>query len=169
MTKIVDVTVYYLEMCEPPETSILETREDLHVTFDPFPQISTYRKLYRAIGRDYHWLARRGLSEQELKEILHDPQCDLYLLQVKGEIAGMADVDNRQPEHPELVNFGLCPAFIGQGFGTWVLNWVVQKVWQSQPKRFWLHTCTLDHPAALKTYQQAGFRLYDERQIRREL
>jgi len=25
------------------------------------------------------------------------------------------------------------------------------------PKRVWLHTCTLDHPAALPNYQKARF------------
>ena len=42
------------------------------------------------------------------------------------------------------------------------------KVWSERPKRFWLHTCNLDHPAALKLYQKVGFVLYDEENFRRE-
>ena len=28
--------------------------------------------------------------------------------------------------------------------------------------RFWLHTCTKDHPAALPNYLKAGFAIYKE-------
>jgi len=37
------------------------------------------------------------------------------------------------------------------------------------PKRVWLHTCTLDHPAALPNYQKAGFAIYKEEMITREI
>jgi hypothetical protein len=29
-----------------------------------------------------------------------------------------------------------------------------------KPRRVWVHTCTLDHPSALKNYQARGFSLY---------
>jgi len=44
------------------------------------------------------------------------------------------------------------PEFIGQGLGKYFLNWTIDKAWSYQPRRFWLHTCTLDHPAAVSTY-----------------
>jgi hypothetical protein len=28
-------------------------------------------------------------------------------------------------------------------------------------RRVWLHTCSLDHPAALANYQARGFRIFD--------
>jgi catechol 2,3-dioxygenase-like lactoylglutathione lyase family enzyme len=54
------------------------------------------------------------------------------------------------------------PEFIGQGLGSWFLRWTIEKAWSYQPKRFWLHTCTKDHPAALPNYLKAGFELYKE-------
>ena len=30
--------------------------------------------------------------------------------------------------------------------------------WSRPIRRFWVHTCTLDHPAALAFYQRSGFR-----------
>jgi hypothetical protein len=38
-----------------------------------------------------------------------------------------------------------------------LLHWIIEKAWSHQPRRFWLHTCDLDHPKALAVYQQAGF------------
>ena len=57
----------------------------------------------------------------------------------------------------ELVQFGLVPEFIGQGLGKYFLNWTIDKAWSYDPRRFWLHTCTLDHKAALPNYLKAGF------------
>jgi GNAT superfamily N-acetyltransferase len=58
---------------------------------------------------------------------------------------------------------------MGQGLGKWFLHWTLDKAWSYSPQRVWLHTCSLDHPAALPNYQQAGFVLYQQENIRREL
>jgi hypothetical protein len=55
----------------------------------------------------------------------------------------------------ELTQFGLVPEFIGQGLGKYFLRWSIGTAWSYQPRRFWLHTCTLDHPRALPNYMQA--------------
>ena len=39
---------------------------------------------------------------------------------------------------------------------------VRNKAWSYQSRRFWLHTCTKDHPAALPNYLKAGFAVYKE-------
>ena len=69
----------------------------------------------------------------------------------------------------ELVQFGLMAEFIGQGLGRYFLQWTIAKAWSYKPRRFWLHTCTLDHPAALPNYQKAGFMIYQEETIKREI
>jgi hypothetical protein len=58
--------------------------------------------------------------------------------------------------------FGLIREFIGQGLGKYFLQWTIDKAWSYSPKRFWLHTCTKDHPAALPNYLKAGFAIYKE-------
>jgi len=45
----------------------------------------------------------------------------------------------------------------------------LNKAWSYEPNRIWLHTCTLDHPAALPNYLKAGFALFKQEAIRREL
>ena len=52
--------------------------------------------------------------------------------------------------------------FIGQGLGKYFLQWTIDKAWSYQPKQFWLHTCTLDHPVALPNYLKAGFTIFKE-------
>jgi len=166
---LVAVTVYYLEMLAPSGRSVPIPRDGLTVIHAQTPTIPYYRFLYDAVGSEYNWLSRRKLSDSELAAIIHDPLNDLHVLHVNGTPAGFAELDRRQPNEVELVQFGLMPDFIGQGLGKWFLQWTVDKAWSHKPKRFWLHTCTLDHAAALPTYKKAGFIQYKQDEIRREL
>lgn len=164
----VDVTVYYLEMLAPVRRSVPPPREGLTVMHAQTPTISYYRFLYDTVGREYDWFSRRQLSDDELASIIHDPRDEVHVLHVQGTPAGFAELDRRQPGDIELVQFGLMPDFLGQGLGTWFLQWTIDKAWSYQPNRFWLHTCTLDHPAALPLYKKAGFVQYKEETTRRE-
>jgi GNAT superfamily N-acetyltransferase len=167
--ELVDLTVYYLELLAPPRRFVPAPRNGLAVLHVRSPSVAYYRFLYDAVGREYHWLSRRKLSDEELSTAIQNPRNELHVLHVDGSPAGFAELDRRQQDEIELLQFGLMADYIGQGLGKWFLQWTIDKVWSYAPKRFWLHTCTLDHPAALPTYQKAGFVLYQEKQIRREL
>jgi GNAT superfamily N-acetyltransferase len=169
MTELVDVTVYYLEMLSYPQRSVPAPRDGLMVLHAQAPPVPYYRFLYDSVGKDYHWLSRRKLSDDQLGAILGDPRNELYVLHVDGSPTGFAELDRRQPDEIELVQFGLMPGFTGQGLGKWFLQWTIEKAWSYQPSRLWLHTCSLDHRAALSLYKRAGFVQFREEAIRREL
>ena len=65
----------------------------------------------------------------------------------------------------ELAYFGLFAEFRRQGLGSYLLDWAIQQALSYQPERLWVHTCELDHPAALPTYLKAGFQIYLEQVI----
>lgn len=165
----VEVTVYYLEMLAPEHRDLACPREGLTVRHVHAPSVDYYRSLYYAVGGDYHWLSRRKMSDEALAAIIGDPLDELHVLHADGQPAGFAELDRRQSNEIELVQFGLTRDYIGQGLGKWFLQWAVDKAWSYQPRRFWVHTCTLDHKAALPNYQKAGFKLYKQETIRREL
>jgi GNAT superfamily N-acetyltransferase len=169
MTELVDVVVYYLEMRAPSHQSFPAPREGLTILHVRKPSAPYYRFLYNAVGKDYHWLSRRKLSDTELESVIQSPRNELHVLHVDGSPAGFAELDRRQPEEVELVQFGLMGEFIGQGLGKWFLQWTIDRAWSYRPRRFWLHTCTLDHPAALPLYKKAGFVEFQEQAICREL
>ena len=167
--ELVDVTVYYLEMLGHSCRSVPAPRRGLSVQHVTTPTVESYRKLYNAVGSEFHWLSRRKLSDEQLAAVIQHPLNELHVLEVGGTPAGFAELDRRQPGEIELVQFGLTRDFIGQGLGKWFLQWTIDQAWSYQPRRFWLHTCTLDHPAALPNYLKAGFVLFKEEAIRREL
>ncbi|MBI2807696.1 MAG: GNAT family N-acetyltransferase [Planctomycetes bacterium] len=167
--ELVEVAVYYLEMFAPSHRTVPSPRDGLTVVHVPSPSVPFYRSLYDAVGKEFHWLSRRKMTDEALATLLGNPRNELHVLYVDGAPAGFAELDRRQPDEIELMQFGLMPEFIGQGLGRWFLQWTIDTAWSYEPRRFWLHTCTLDHPAALPNYLKAGFVLFKEEVIRREL
>jgi GNAT superfamily N-acetyltransferase len=156
------VKTIYLEMFARPERVVSPSREGLAVVHARNPTVPYYRRLYDAVGRDYDWTSRKKLSDAELAALLNDPRLEVHVLTVEGVPAGFAELDRRIDGEIELVQFGLVPEFIGQGLGRYFLQWAIDRAWSYGPRRFWLHTDTEDHPAALPNYLKAGFTVYKE-------
>jgi GNAT superfamily N-acetyltransferase len=145
-----------------PQQVVLPPREGLAVVHAKKPPVAYYRFLYDRVGRDYDWTSRKKLSNADLAALLNDPRLEVHVLMADGVAAGFAELDRRVDGEIELVYFGLMPEFIGQGLGRYFLQWTIAKAWSYAPRRFWLHTCTKDHPAALPNYLKAGFAIYKE-------
>jgi GNAT superfamily N-acetyltransferase len=156
------IKVTYLEMFARPEKVVPPPREGLAVVHAKKLPVAYYRFLYDAVGRDYDRTSRKKLSDAELAALLNDPRLEVHVLTAEGVPAGFAELERRIEGEIELVQFGLMPEFIGQGLGRYFLRWAIDKAWSYGPRRFWLHTDTKDHPAALPNYLKAGFAVYKE-------
>jgi GNAT superfamily N-acetyltransferase len=156
------ITTTYLEMVSSRHRDVPAPAGNVSIVHARKPTIAWYRFLYDAVGRDWDWTSRKKLSDDELAKILHDPRNEVHVLYLDGVPAGFAELDRRVPGEIELKQFGLVPEFIGRGLGRYFLQWTVDKAWSYLPTRFWLHTCTRDHPAAIPNYLKAGFTIYKE-------
>jgi GNAT superfamily N-acetyltransferase len=156
------VKTTYLEMFAHPQRAVPTPSKGLTFVHAKKPTVAYYRFLYDAVGREYDWTSRKKLSDAELAALLNNPRLEVHVLMADGVPAGFAELDRRIDGEIELVQFGLMPEFIGQGLGRYFLQWTIDKAWSYHPRRFWLHTCTKDHPAALPNYRQAGFVVYKE-------
>lgn len=157
-----DVKVFYLEMRSDPRRDVPAPRDDLSVVFARHPSVAYYRFLYNEVGSQWNWFRRKRWSDEELAQVIQHPLNEVHVLFVDGTPAGFAELDRRNPRDVELVQFGLMREYFGQGLGKYFLKQMVDYVWSTGPERFWLHTCTRDHQAAIPNYQQAGFELYKE-------
>ncbi len=160
---VVDVTVTYLEMLQPPTTPVGPTPAGVEVKHVRAPSVEHYRHLYDLVGHDWYWADRLAVSDAALHELLEDPRVEVHVLRVDGREAGYAELDRSEPGEVRLMYFGLAPGFIGRGLGRWFLAWAVARAWSLGPKRVWVDTCTLDHPRALPGYEAAGFRRFGTR------
>jgi GNAT superfamily N-acetyltransferase len=160
----IETLVTYLEMTGPPSAPALPPPcTGLEVRLARSATASFYRYLYGTIGADWTWVMRHLLSDDELRQILEDPEVEVNVLWLDGVPAGLAELDRREKPDIELAYFGLLPDFIGQGLGRWLLDWTIRHAWRAAPRRLWVHTCDLDHPRALRVYEKSGFRVYDRR------
>lgn len=157
-----EITVYYLEMLGHSQRQLPAPMEGLTVVEAKRPTVDFYRFLYNTVGRAYNWHSRGRLPDGELAGLIQDPLNEVQVLYAEGTPAGFAELVRRPADEIELIQFGLMPDFIGRGLGKWFLQWAIDKAWSYEPRRFWLHTCTLDHPAALPNYLNAGFKLYKQ-------
>lgn len=152
------VTVSYLELTHPPippeERSWPErvTAERLSV--------DEYLSLYARVGESVCWDQRLRMPRTELAALLASARSQIYVLRdALDEPVGLCEFERGQPDI-ELKNFGLVPSAQGKGLGSFLLRTALQREWQLQPRRIWLHTDSWDHPAAIKLYQGAGFQVY---------
>lgn len=150
--------VTYLEMTAPPATEPVESTLRLRRVVDP--TADQYRALFRKVGAPWLWFSRLTLSDAELEAIIGHPEVHLYEIAAVEAVVGMLELDFRETGQCELAFVGLVPELSGQGHGRWLLAHAVRLAWREGVKRVHVHTCTLDHPAALAAYRRAGFTPY---------
>ena len=152
-------TVTSLEMTARPNhaTVAMPTRMKVALMRAHKPGATFYRYLYDRVGEAWLWYERRALDHNALRAIVDDERVEIYVLYIDGVPAGFAELDRRSPHDIELAYFGLLPDFVGKGLGPYLLDSAIDIAWSYEPKRFWVHTNTLDHPKALSLYQKFGF------------
>ena len=121
--------------------------------------VSLFRKMYREVGRQYHWTDRLDWTDERIRTYLESPDVSYWVLFVRTEPAGYFELRRDTAESVEIAYFGLLPTFVGRGLGKVLLTAAVERAWALGPNRVWLHTCTLDHPAALRNYLARGFEI----------
>jgi GNAT superfamily N-acetyltransferase len=159
-----EVITFYLEMLD---RSALKPARPVDRPFDvrqaevPYPALNRF--LYGEVGAAYQWTDRLSWSEERWRSYLDRPVLQTWLGYVSGTPAGYFELEAQDEGNVELAYFGLLPPFLGQGIGGLLLTAAIERAWDMEARRVWVHTCSLDHPAALRNYQARGFRLYDEK------
>jgi GNAT superfamily N-acetyltransferase len=146
-----------LTVTRPFRTAMLLRLED--------PTVAFYRYLYSAVGAQWGWTTRSGMSDADLSAVISDALVDVFVLYQGGVPAGFFELDRRVPGEVELVHFGLTPEFIGRGLGKPLLAAAIEAAWDDDPERVWVKSTSLDHPRGLLTYQWAGFVPYREERV----
>lgn len=156
------VTRTYLELTSP---------ERFRPAFGAFPDVTVervadatpalYRHCYRTVGEAWRWRDRWDWTDDEIARHLARPEISLHLARREADLLGWYEL-RRVPDDGsvEIAYFGLFPAAIGRGLGKHLLSHAVRDAWAAGARRVWLHTCTLDHPAAVPNYVARGFAPY---------
>jgi GNAT superfamily N-acetyltransferase len=124
--------------------------------------VAFFRFLYTEVGRDYHWRERLAWTDEQYAAHLSNPNVSVWVLYADGAPAGFFELNKERDGSFEIVYFGLMPTFLGRGLGKAMLSEAANRAWSLGASRVWLHTCTLDDPAALPNYLARGFEKFRE-------
>ena len=155
---VIEVTRTYLEMRNPSELNGAKVSDpSIQIEAQPDCSIELFRHLYAEVGKNYHWIDRLPWTDEEIVAHLNKPENSIWLMTCDGETAGYFELRKCEDGSVELAYFGLMPQFIGRGYGKHLLTCATEQAWALGANRVWLHTCTLDDPAALPNYLKRGF------------
>lgn len=166
MTRLQTI-VTHLAMDSPLRAPAAQPVWPRGVSFAKEPDISLadYRTLYDLVGRKWHWVNRRNLSDRQLSALIHHPATEIYVLRREDVAIGYVEMNYKLFPQVEIVFVGLVEDEIGHGLGRMMVDATLNSIKERAPRRVIIQTCTLDHPSALKLYQSVGFTTYNRKQV----
>jgi GNAT superfamily N-acetyltransferase len=149
----VGAVVTYLEMTGRPKPRPLpDSPLRLERWSDPEP--ARYRLLFERVGARWLWYSRLLMDDERLRPEMAEVHS---VVDRSGIEVGMIELDLRSRNECLIRFLGLVPELAGKGHGAWLLARTLALAWRPGVERVSVNTCTLDHPAALKAYLNAGF------------
>jgi GNAT superfamily N-acetyltransferase len=157
--------VTHLEMVSRPLARPAPNFPGAGIRQVPRPEAGWYRDLYSRVGaEEWLWFSRLAMPTAALEALIRDAGVEIFAFTVEGQDQGLLELDFRVPGECELAFFGVTRQTLGRGAGRLMMNAAIERAWSHPIRRFWVHTCTLDHPEALHFYIRSGFRPF-RRQI----
>jgi GNAT superfamily N-acetyltransferase len=160
--KQIEVTRTYLQLTDADELNAANADDRAQIIEVIDCPASFHRYLYGEVGRLYHWTDRLPWTDDETRAHLARPEIRLWVMVVAGAPAGYFELERHEDGSTEVAYFGLMQEYLGRGLGKHLLTAAVHQAWQTGANRVWLHTCTLDDPAALPNYLKRGFKPFKE-------
>ncbi|PDH20269.1 MAG: GNAT family N-acetyltransferase [Pelagibacterales bacterium MED-G40] len=161
---------YFLEIKDFSNPVDLNIPENYKIILDEKKDFKYNKFFYKQIGVDHFWRDRLAWSEREWFSYVQNDNLETHILKTGKEenvdLVGFYE----QEYHPksnevELINMGILKEFRGLKLGSMLLNHAIASASRKNPKRMWVHTCSLDHKHALQNYKSKGFEIFKEEEI----
>ncbi len=130
------------------------------------PDFQLNKFFYKQVGKNHRWIDRLSWSDEKWINYISNRNLETYIISEFDELVGFFELlYNPELEETEISYFGLLEEYIGKGIGGYALSVAIKKSFQKNIRRVWLHTCTLDHPNALKNYIARGMTVFKKENI----
>ena len=121
---------------------------------------------YKNVGKKYNWVDRLVWSEKKWIEYVSNPKIKTYVLKREQDLAGYFELIFHQDKNEvEIAYLGLLEEYLNQKLGSYLLSSAIKNSFKSNPKRVWVHTCSLDHKNALANYISRGMKIFKKETI----
>ena len=130
------------------------------------PDFQLNKFFYKQVGKKHRWIDRLSWSDGKWINYISNKNLETYIISESDELAGFFELlYNPELKETEISYFGLLEEYIGKGIGGYALSVAIKKSFEKNIRRVWLHTCTLDHPNALKNYIARGMTVFRKENI----
>ncbi len=152
------VTTTHLAMDSPAALRPrLVNDQDVEVVLVSPPNPQLNHSLFMEIGTPFRWYSRLGWEYVDWDRYVNDPSVQTWIGLKTGSPFGYFELQCRGVV-TEIMYLGVYATHWGRGLGAHLLTHAVQRAWKiTGTERAYVHTCTLDHPAALANYEARGF------------
>ena len=116
---------------------------------------------YKNIGKKHNWVDRLVWTESQWKEYVNNKNVKTYILKIKEDIAGYFEIIFHPDQNEvEIAYLGLLEEYHNKKLGSYLLSSAIRNSFNENPKRVWVHTCSLDHKNALNNYLSRGMKIF---------
>ena len=130
------------------------------------PDFQLNKFFYKQVGKKHRWIDRLSWSDEKWINYISNKNLETYIICESEELVGFFELlHNPELQETEISYFGLLEEYIGKGIGGYALSEAIRKSFEKNIRRVWLHTCTLDHPNALKNYIARGMTVFKKENI----
>ena len=131
------------------------------------PDFQLNKFFYKQVGKKHRWIDRLIWSDEKWMTYISNKNLETYVISKCDELVGFFELlYNPELKETEISYFGLLEEYIGKGIGGFALSSAIRKAFEKNINRLWLHTCTLDHPNALKNYIARGMTVFKKENIK---
>jgi len=116
---------------------------------------------YKNIGKNHHWIDRLVWTEKQWINYVSDKNVKTYVLKNEKDLAGYFELILHQEKNEvEIAYLGLLKEYQNKKLGSYLLTAAIKNSFLNNPKRVWVHTCSLDHKNALSNYVARGMKIF---------
>jgi ribosomal protein S18 acetylase RimI-like enzyme len=158
---------FYLHLLSSSDLIKSNRKENnLEVILEKRPTIDFCKFFYKEIGKDFFWRDRLKWSDQDWLDYINSDFFKLYILKYNNKLAGYYELlYDPKTLSMEIPYFGIFKEFYGKGIGGYLLTNAILTSFNQKISKAWVHTCTLDHPNALKNYLARGMKIFKTEKI----
>ena len=163
---IIPVQRNFLELKDLKNLKTNSINENKYLVKKVKPDFQLNKFFYKQVGKNHRWIDRLSWSDEKWMNYISNKNMETYIISDSYELVGFFELlYNPKLKETEISYFGLLEEYIGKGIGGFALSVAIKKSFEKNIKRVWLHTCTLDHPNALKNYKARGMTVFKKENI----
>ena len=116
---------------------------------------------YKNVGQKHKWVDRLVWTESQWINYVASERVKTYVFTHMDDLAGFFElIFHRESKEMEIAYFGLLEEYQNKKLGSYLLSKAIQKSFNTNVNRVWLHTCSLDHKNALNNYIARGMKIF---------